>query len=455
MVYAQAKLGKYTLMYNPFEFQRFFEREAASLKIPGGYIIQDLGENPEIFRFKAWLVGSAAKNQLGQILNELKREDIVYFNSDVTGECWVKIKDFSLSEELGSIDNNYVYQYLIELLNLGYKNEFSRCTIFTYNQIVNDFNIEGKIVVPLPVGAYNATEVADFNRQSVEGNIPCIDSPFATTIAYEVSEDNIDKARLQSSIAGREVSFNNGLIKLATRHDETIDLGDLELYLFNGSNWSYIGNLSFDIKAKDNDYDGFNNATPSVYAVIKKYYGRVKLLYPSSLNKNYELGVLIEFWFGKPFIKVTPFHPGPSNLIMEKIRFTIKFNSDFNSRYYTRLGNVLDAQADTYGEKIDDASNDMYGYVYCHDQNPIGNNTIEAGFMLAKKATNYIANDIGNVWSNLKIEYSNLQVKRGENYPSIWVFLQKQGVMGGISPADLIKEALCEVSFFMSIKKVV
>jgi hypothetical protein len=140
---------------------------------------------------------------------------------------------------------------------------------------------------------------------------------------------------------------------------------------------------------------------------------------------------------------------------MEKIRFTIKFNSDFNSRYYTRLGNVLDAQADTYGEKIDDASNDMYGYVYCHDQNPIDDNTIEAGFMLAKKATNYIANDIGNVWSNLKIEYSNLQVKRGENYPSIWVFLQKQGVMGGINPADLIKEALCEVSFFMSIKKVV
>lgn len=451
MVYTQAKLGKYTLMFNPHSFQRFFEREAAGIKIPGGYVIQDLGVNPEVFRFKAWLLGSAAKNQLGQILSELKREDIVYFNSDLTGECWVKIKDFSLSEELGSVEDGYIYQYLIELLNLGYKNEFNRCTTFNYTHLANDFGFDGKIIVPLPIGVYNISEVPDFYRTSDEGNIPCVEAPFATEITYEVSEENLDKAKLKTLRNGREVSFSNGLIKFVTRHDETIKIGALELHFYNGSSWAYIGDLYFDVKAKDNNYDSFKEVVPSVYAIIKKYYGRVKLLYPSSLSQNYELGVEIEFWFGKPFLKITPFHPGPMSLVMEKILYTIEFTSGL--RYYTRLGSVLDAQEGVYGEKVEDGGSDAYNYVFCHNINPIGSNAIEIGFLRVKKAANYIGVDAGSVWSNLKIEYSGLNVKRGENYPSIWVFMQKQDVAGNIPPADLGKEVINEVSFFTSIKK--
>ena len=329
-----------------------------------------------------------------------------------------------------------------------------RCTNYSVPLHVNDFNLTGTSVVPLPIGAYDLSEtITPVTRGTPDGNIPTITSATLPTITYMVDEDNLTRGRVTVIRDKKERGLQNGLVWFQTRNDEGSNTGRLDFKYYSGSAWTTVGSISILAKSSSGTSEAFDAVAPTADFC---WWGEDKLLetmwlgWPSTSTNAYKIFAHLTLQYGRPYALLTVNNKGKD---LAEVR--VKVNLDLtNMRYYTRSGSTLDATGGVYGEDSQSGASDTNPVIFLHTA-AVGATTTEVGLARAKLAdVTHLATDAGNYWSDIAMKFDNLNIKRSKTFPpGVWIFAQYQGNTG-VAPATLDDEMLIDMKLDQSIAAV-
>lgn len=432
------------------------DKTVTRFRTPRGDVFQIRRESEPSYRFMGVFTGANAETDLNSLKDFLEKQYPLYFKFDQY-ESWIAIDRLSHRELPGSTSGDKAYEYQLELTEIGKLSRYKRTLRYNYEQIDNDFNLDGEIVAPLTVGASPVRETVDFYRTTAAGSIPCIHLPELDLIPYTITtQANMNLTRPQAywdSTSGHFI-LENGLIKIESRHGEASNKDRWDVYIYDGSAWVKVSELYFYLNDINNSGLEAPSEPPSVWLVSDHLlYKRVKFAYPSTTNYGYNLAGIFETWYGKPFIKmqVGNYGQGPT---LGEVRYTLG-NASF--QYYTNgVDGTLDASTHTDGWRTTTGDSDTVNHIELHSENPISNTTVILGMARLKQADcNYMANDAGTTWSNLAFVFDNLTLTGETPAPEVWLFAQKQSVGGNRTPEQLSLEALMELTMEEVISKVI
>ncbi len=308
----------------------------------------------------------------------------------------------------------------------------------------NTFDLDGTLVVPLPVGASSLSETAAGTRYTPYGSMIVVKQPTLENIKYSVSETNLGTANVWVYKTGNETVIDTGLLKIQSRHDESTNKGMFDLSVYNNAIGSMVAVGTFDYALKSSAGTIEYFAAPPEIEVLHKRRNKERetllITYPSSTSNAYKARVHLTVWRGKPFFQNTISNYGNS-VVEARMRINM---AGTTYAYFTGAGTTLNAGSATYGGTTIAGDSDTYNYSILHDVNPLGTSSYEVGFIRTKKTdADHLPNDNGDHWNNIALKFDNLNAVKGDPFPPIFAFAQLQNSTGE-SPAQLGQEAIME-----------
>ena len=439
MSYAPAKWGTKLLQYNPESVEYFG---------PAGHVVRSdvggaptfalLGDATEMLQFRTWLAGADAKTTWDTIQSQFKRRDFIVLVLDWPGSLYVVPQHLQASEKLGSAYGDFLYQFLIRADIIGTTTDYKRASDFDYNLYSNDFSLDGQVLIPMPYGSTSHSQTATITRKGEAGNIPCV---YATkpVLTYTLSEENRVLGNLTVTKSGQEKIIDTQTLKVQTREDEATYKGRIDLSYWDGSAWQAVGMMGFQALAAGGAYESTDSLMPqSDILFYDDECCLFKMNCPTTDTYQYEYGVYMLFYRGKPFFYVLPKNYGPTLTGFETDFYTSLTTLD---EFYA----VGEWHAVASGNHALDGSAASVNYHYLTtDQAPVAA-TIQAGFLRAEKSNQYcMATDGTTHWDAIGNRWATIDVDANYKVDPCWFYLARYDVDASLGIDDASNEVIAE-----------
>ncbi len=426
---------------------RFGPRSAVQTTGRGASYLQNIGESPDIIRITAFIEKSFSKD----FASELKRTEPILLSGDPVYTPLTEVYAAgtvyaSPIMPMRHVSSDMVDHRAVEMMFYvwGDTANYSRSTKTSNRKMPNTFDMDGSVVVPLPIGASSVSETVDGTRVTAYGTVTTVESPSISTVKYSVSEANLRLGGVTYTRSTNEHVFENGLIKVQSRNDESTNKGMWDFSCYMGTAWTTVGTLEFGVNTTAGTAEYLTGA-PEVEVLFNRRNPEKETLvitYPSSTTNSWKGRVHLTMFYGKPFVQTALTNWGTNSLGETRVRVNMAATTYVN---FTGAGTTLNAGSATYGGTVISGTADTYNYSYLHTVNPIGTTSYEVGFIRTKKADSYhIPNDAGAFFDSITQKMDNMEINPGDIFPQVYVFAQYQNATGA-TPAYLAQEVVREL----------